>query len=323
MKEPRLFEHDNDLRAMQALVSEGISARTGTHYIHPGDLAWWYGYLEAENDIARHTYLWYGAHTLQAFAILSPGWHTLDLFVRPFLLGSGLHRQMLDWAMEKAARFCLDHGKDKFSTEWIAQNDALANEMLSARGWDSLGGQTTALARSLEGELPQAALPTGFSVRNCRGLEEVEGRALAQYRAFESEWEPDRYIARFRRWMQSPLYEPGLDIVAVNPAGEIAAFCLLWEDRANRIGLIEPMGTDPAFQRMGLGRAVVSAGLRKLQADGMKTAWINTGAHHSSALALYQSCGFYPWRELVLWTKKVEQPQTIIKLPVYEVSGLK
>jgi ribosomal protein S18 acetylase RimI-like enzyme len=321
MKEPRLFENEEDLLAMQALVSEGTLARTGTHYVHPGDLAWWYEYTEVENDIRNHTYLWYGAHTLQGFAILSDRWCSVDLFVRPFLLGTGLHGNMLDWTMAKAEEGFRAGRKDSYSTSWIAQEDSVNTQLLDSRGFTLNGEPSVTLKRSLDGEIPASVLPGGFSLRSCKGLAEVEARALAQYRAFESDWNLERYVDRWRRFMQSPVYHPELDVVAVMPDGRIASFCILWEDPATRTGCFEPVGTDPDFQRMGLGRAVMYEGLRRLKADGMKTAWVGTGSEHQVAIALYQATGFEIWHRLGQWTKQIE-PDTKIALPVYELTGL-
>ena len=43
-----------------------------------------------------------------------------------------------------------------------------------------------------------------------------------------------------------------LDLVVVDASGTVAAFCTLWCDAANRVGLVEPVGCDPRFRRRGL-----------------------------------------------------------------------
>jgi ribosomal protein S18 acetylase RimI-like enzyme len=152
-------------------------------------------------------------------------------------------------------------------------------------------------------------------------LAEVKPRALAQYRAFESDMTLERYTDRWRRFMRSPVYNPELDVAVVAPDGRIASFCILWEDSASWTGSFEPVGTDPDFQRIGLGRAVMYEGLRRLKASGMKTAWVSTGSEHEPAIALYQATGFEIWHRLGQWTKQIE-PEMKIDLPVYDLTGI-
>lgn len=322
MKEPRLYETEADLLAMQALVSEGTLARTSTHYLHPGDLAWWYGYLEPEADIHKNTYLWYGAHTLQGWALISPTYCTVDLFVRPFLLGSSEHSKMLDWITVKEVDQAEKQGKNRLSTIWIAQDDPVTGKLLSSRGFQPERESTAHLTREIDGELPAPILPAGFTIRSSKGLAEVEARALAQYRSFGSEWAMERYVERFRRFMQSSLYNPDLDLVVEAPDGRIAAFCILWEDRANKIGYIEPLGTDPEFQRKGLARAILAEGLLRMKADGMRKAWVSALMDEPAALSLYQSSGFQLERRLIEWACPVEKHAQRIEMPVMDMSDV-
>ena len=67
---------------------------------------------------------------------------------------------------------------------------------------------------------------------------------------------------------QEPLYRRDLDIVAIAPDGEVAAFCTFWYDDVTRSAYIEPVGTRPAHQKKGLGKAVITEGLRRLKAMG-------------------------------------------------------
>ena len=63
-------------------------------------------------------------------------------------------------------------------------------------------------------------------------------------------------------------YRPDLDLVVEAPDGSYAAFALAWYDPENRVGELEPVGTDPRFRRRGLGRAVNLFGLERLREVG-------------------------------------------------------
>ena len=103
---------------------------------------------------------------------------------------------------------------------------------------------------------PQPPLPDGYTIRAVRGVAEVEQRVAVQRAAFESTW---MTAERHDRVRNSPTYRPELDIVVVAPDGEFAAFALLWFDEANRLGVFEPLGVAPAYQRLGLGRAIMAS----------------------------------------------------------------
>ena len=137
-----------------------------------------------------------------------------------------------------------------------------------------------------------APLPVSFTIRAVAGEHELENRAAAQYGAFQSSWQWERYMDRFRRFMPSPGYTEARDRVAVAPDGRMAAFCIFWLDAVNKVGLFEPVGTHPDFQRLGLGRALITDSLRRMQAAGMTRANVLADAPNAAAIALYQSCGF-------------------------------
>lgn len=55
------------------------------------------------------------------------------------------------------------------------------------------------------------------------------------------------------------------------------------------IGLFEPVRTHPDFQGKGLGKAVMTEGLRRMKAAGMKRAIVGFDLTNVAALALYTS----------------------------------
>jgi ribosomal protein S18 acetylase RimI-like enzyme len=74
--------------------------------------------------------------------------------------------------------------------------------------------------------------------------------------------------------------------------GQIGAFCIVWPDPLNKVGLFEPVGTHPDFKRRGLGKAVMSEALHRLQERGMVEACVCTNANNTPAVKLYESVGF-------------------------------
>ena len=109
------------------------------------------------------------------------------------------------------------------------------------------------------------------------------------------------HAARYLGFMRSPAYVPEHDLVAVAPDGRIAAFTVFWPDAELSLAQFEPVGTDPDFHRMGLGRAVISEALRRLAAAGIEQARVMTNGDNHAAIALYESCGFARVDTLADW----------------------
>jgi mycothiol synthase len=259
LSQPRPYHDEHDLSAMLHLLQAGRKADNGTYYVHPGDLTWWLYYPPIDHEHWQDIYLWDDPASpgrLLGWSLLSPTWSTFDVYVQPELRGTPQAEAMYLWAEERAANLVRTSGADKLGMMWVSQGDDILDRHLRQRGFQRKH-ETVYFLRSLEEELPRTILPDGFNVRSTRGEVEVEARAAAQYAAFDSSASFDRYVQRFTRFMRSPVYDPDLDIVAATPEGKIGAFCIVWPDSVNQVGLFEPVGTHPDYQRKGLGRAVM------------------------------------------------------------------
>jgi predicted N-acetyltransferase YhbS len=121
------------------------------------------------------------------------------------------------------------------------------------------------------------SLPAGFSLVNRAGQ---RGRHPMQRR------NGDRVEERLR---ECSLYDPALDLALVANA-TVAGYALFWFDRVTKVGLVEPMRIEDAFQRRGLGRALLTAGLDRLAERGAQR--LKVGYSTEAALRLYRGVGF-------------------------------
>ena len=77
--------------------------------------------------------------------------------------------------------------------------------------------------------------------------------------------------------MQSgPHFRRDLTIVVEAPDGAFAAFSGLWFEPVNKFAYVEPVATDPAYRRMGLGRAAVLEGIRRCGELGATVAYVGS-----------------------------------------------
>jgi ribosomal protein S18 acetylase RimI-like enzyme len=142
------------------------------------------------------------------------------------------------------------------------------------------------LRRKLNGPFPETDLPDGFAFRLLRGQSEVETYVNLHQIAFGSKAMRGGWRART---LTMPQYRPDLDLFIVNEDDHPVAFCIGWMHPIKAIGQIEPLGVQPDYQGLGLGRAVLLEGLRRLQISGATIANIDTYKYNDPAFSLYQS----------------------------------
>ena len=92
---------------------------------------------------------------------------------------------------------------------------------------------------------PEVPLPPGFRFDDDRSRPPGVSHHLARRTG-------GRVAERLR---VGSLYRPNLDLCIRTDGGELAAYCLCWLDGQNGVGLFEPVRTEDAFQRRGLGTA--------------------------------------------------------------------
>ena len=307
MNEPRHFRDERDLEAMRNLLMEGRKADNGTYYVHIGDLGWWLYYPPLEGDFWDHIHLWddpVRPGRLLGWALISPDWVGIDVYFQPELRGSQLANEMYLWAEEQATKVARGQAKKTIYALWIWHDDAVLVQHFNQGGY-RLSRGFVHLTRKLDGSVAPTRLVEGFVIRGCKGEPEVVARARAQHEAFGSSASFERYLERFTNFMRSPVYNPELDIVAVTQEGSVGAFCIVWIDTINKVGLFEPVGTHPDFHRKGLGKAVMLEGLRRLQEKGMQSAIVSTFEDNPAAIKLYESIGFQIVNRLGTYEKDV------------------
>jgi GNAT superfamily N-acetyltransferase len=94
------------------------------------------------------------------------------------------------------------------------------------------------------------------------------------------------------RLRQCSLYDPALDLAVETDDGETAGYALFWFDPVTEVGLVEPMRVEDAYQRRGLGRAILTTGLDRLARRGARR--LKVGYETEIARRLYVGAGFRP-----------------------------
>lgn len=304
---PRTYRDSSDLQKMYALLQAGCADQeTEAYYAHPGDLKWWlFNWLDGQNPW-QHIYLWddpADPERLLGWGLFVP-WGAFDVFVQPELCDSARADEINTWMEEKSAGLAREQGHTALLRMNVAETDKRLRQHLCGCGFQHVPQDMLAMRCSLERQLPQPVLPAGYAVRPVAEAD-ADSRAAAQHAAFQSAAPWPDYRQKYSHFMASPGYPAGCDWAVIALDGRVAAFCIAWPDAVSRIGQIEPVGTQPDFQRKGLGKAVLLAGMRHLKTLGMCSARICVLADNPAAFKLYESVGFRTVNKLFLHQKEL------------------
>lgn len=174
---------------------------------------------------------------------------------------------------------------------WAHEGDPLRGDLLARRGY-ARDEHPEYQRRRMIAPIPDLQPAPGYTIRALGDDSELPARSWVSWRAFHPDEPDDRYEGWewYQNVQRAPLYRRDLDLVAVAPDGELAAFCTVWCDDVTRTAAFEPVGTHPAHQRRGLGRAIMAEGLRRAARLGATLATV--GSYSEAAGALYASLGF-------------------------------
>lgn len=287
----------SDLVAMRQLLMLGSQSQLPASYAHPGLLDWATHYPPSEAANQRNLRLWEDIDTappsLVAWALFFAHEGTFDLFVHPSIYGTPTHAVVMNEYVAWAEARAREAGLQQLSPFWVYQHDKVMDRLLQAHGFALIHADPPAplLERSLD-DLPMIPLPAGFTVQGVKTLADGKLRAQVTHGAFcpHANWES--HWAEYAQFISSAVYDSERDLLIRSPDGRGAAACTLWFDPLNEVGLFEPVATHPDFQRLGLGKAVMAEGLRRMKAAGMKQAILGFDPNNVAARALYTSLGF-------------------------------
>jgi ribosomal protein S18 acetylase RimI-like enzyme len=304
--QPRAYEGTHDLEKIKDLLMQArtISPRSG--YLHVGDLVWRVFYLLRSFAPREIITLWEDAPgNLWGFTLCYK--NAFDLQLVPTLRGSSAERQAFAWSEQRAgeiARGHMDTGDDASVTLYtdIYADDAILCKLAEEAGYEPVSAWLY-MTRSLNEPLPEPALPEGFMVRHVAGAHEAKKRADVHFAAFSPH--SSMTAEAYRDFMQAPGYTAELDLVTVAPDSQFASFAMCWYDPVNRIGAFEPVGVRPDSQRMGLGKVVMSEGLRRLKTLGAETAMVLSEKDNLAAQSLYGSVGFTEINRAISYSKSL------------------
>ena len=263
-------------------------------------------YASPEVDPARDLRLWEDENgLLKGFGRIgvptSLEYADVYVYVRvhPDARGQGLEREIMAWCEERAREVAAERALPGRVLSRTRDYDAYGRGILEEHGYHVVR-YFFLMKRPLDEPIPGPQFPEGFTLRHSEGEADAERWVEMFNDSFVDHWNHHpRHLEGHKHWLSSPKYNPARDLIALAPDGTFAAFCLCGIDpddnaRNNRSeGWIHILGTRRGYRKIGLGRAMLLAGLHRLKADGVEVAKLGVDADNlTGALRLYESAGF-------------------------------
>ncbi|MFM7425730.1 MAG: GNAT family N-acetyltransferase [Elainella sp.] len=310
----RAYQGETDLQPIADLLNECEHTDQEDSYYSASDLA--LGYAEPGFDPHQNVWLWERVGRLVAYADLGiPAPEAIDTSIDCFLWfrvhpderWQGLETEILAWAEQRLLAEVKHLATAGAAVETLPiqltvgcrdhQVERIA--FYESQGFVYERCFLTMTCR-LDNPVPNPVLPDGYRIVQSRGAEDAAAWIEMYNQTFIDHWRfHPALLEEHLYWLSTPVYSPELDLVATAPDGSFAAFCLGYIDREfnqqkhRREGWIGSLGTRRGFRRQGLARAMLLAGLQKLQAAGMDTAKLAVDTQNpNAAQTLYESVGF-------------------------------
>lgn len=305
----RSFETEEDAWRIRAFLRETYllnSRREWNWQVYRFD--YWRSHVNANLEklpLEEFVFLWETRDGRLAAVLHPEGRGDAVLQVHPSWKSPDLEIEMVAAAEAHLAR--PKENGTRALTIWADSADHIRQAVLTRRGYARGNWPEYQRRRSLETPIPAPGLPDGYHIGALGdGLDLLE-RCYASGLAFhpdeiEIALENRADVSWYRNIQRAPLYRRDLDLVCRSPDGEVAAFATMWFDDVTRTGSFEPVGTVPAKQRRGLGKALMLEGLHRLKALGATLATV--GSYSEAAGALYASAGFTEYDLSEPWSKE-------------------
>jgi ribosomal protein S18 acetylase RimI-like enzyme len=292
MESSILFD-DNDIQAMRELRGRLASKSTIVDFDEQILLS----------STRETTRIWKQDNKIVGFAFIDEYNNLWFDAEAEFSLLDELETEIVEWGINCIKRRNAETSIDNTLDCTCNADDSHRISVLKKHGFTPEQVRSLRYLRPLNKQIAEHPLPTGFSIRCVKGKEEVEQLVALHRAAFGT----NNMTIEYRLAMMStPQYIQEMDLVAVTPNNELAAFCVCgFDDPDKKIGYTDPIGTHPSYQRIGLGKALTSAGLIILRNAGANTVRLGTSNENIAMQRLANALGFVCVAEKLWFSKAV------------------
>ena len=211
-----------------------------------------------------------------------------------------LYPEMVQWIEEYSS---ITWGKDDAMLKIIEmEGNPKKEKVLQEHGFTRGRIYGIFRMRDLDLSIPDFKLPDGFKVRSVTPDDFDEIASCIRQVFGHGAWFNREILETLS---SASFYNPDLDLVVVNTEGKIVSFCTFRLDPLSRVTELEPMGTLEEYRSMGIGRALLCEGFRRLKKYNPSLLYIGGAADTPPANRLYELTGFTQRIDLYRWEKSL------------------
>ena len=215
-----------------------------------------------------------------------------------------VEREMIEWIEEFRRHSTSGDSKEREVKINILEGNIEREQLLSQFGYTFK--QIYGYYRIRQGNIPppEYPCPKEFEIRTLK-RSDYDQLALLIRRVFgHGEW----FNAEVLEWLSKcSFYKEDLDLVIMTPENIIASFCTFRVDPNSCIISLEPMGTNPDYRGLGLGKAILSEGIKRSLKYDPPFFYIDGAANTPPANRLYDATGFSEKYAINSWIKTLDK----------------
>ncbi len=187
----------------------------------------------------------------------------------------------------------------------IADKDLDFQDIAARQGFAATEYKENDSVFHIDATSTEYTLPEGFSITSMKDTYDLRQYKRVLWKGFNHELDGEgefTYSAEDEQGAKEEMERPNVDlalkVAVVAPDGNFVSYCGMWYDPEAGFAVVEPVATDPAYRRMGLGKAAVLEGIRRVGELGAKKAIVG------SSQQFYYSIGFRPYATSTIWKKR-------------------
>ena len=295
------YNHVSDYARVSAfLIAHHRPGNLDGNWLEP---AWEYMHFHPALDSAILEKIGVWEEDGKIVAVVHPEWSLGEAFFQFRPAHRHLAAELLDYAEANLTGVSRQDGHRTLCA-YVNDNDPAFLALVQARGYQKDPDGTRPLYRfAIPDPFPVIPLVAGFRLTSLAEEPDWAKVNRALWRGFNHEGEPpmsDEELESRRRMFDTPKARRDLKIAVAAPDGAFVAFSGTFYEPTHRFAYVEPVATDPAYRRLGLGRAAVLEGVRRCAALGATVAYVG------SDQAFYQAIGFEKVYNSECWVKRFD-----------------